>query len=161
MIVTDYFSLRTLSANSNQIVNSELVFKGNPTGVLIIGTNLEAQFDYGEGYLLFITFGSPYEESLHIYLINYDLHIIDSIRLGQIYTGGILDNVRITAENQIKFSFFGNDEWTLTILSKPKWKLPNSPFAPYWSVISRPSTLSFSRSYLQLDGITETKRFSF
>ncbi|HYO53310.1 hypothetical protein [Archangium sp.] len=78
----------------------------------------------GTHYLLLTTQGSPFEETLHLCLLNETLSLLDEQHLGQAYTPGLLRDVTRLSEWQFQFSFPGDERWTLTVLQHPKhqWK---------------------------------------
>lgn len=86
----------------------------------VTGAILERQFTDGGRHILFVTEDIPFEETLHIYLVNSNLEPIDHLSLSAIYSPGILKNISITAPNEISFSFFDAQEtWRLTVTEKP------------------------------------------
>lgn len=86
-----------------------------------IGSVLEEQYQIGEEYLLFITEGTPYEEALHIILLDRQLSQKDHVEISANYSPGILKNLSVYQPNVIKFSFFNNEEtWTLKMREKAK-----------------------------------------
>lgn len=97
---------------------SDLVFENNKI-ITISGKIIEYQFQYQGNYLLLITTDCPFEETLYIYYLNQNLHIIDSAEISQIYTGGILGDVKTNADT-LTFTFFDNeDNWEIKILPQP------------------------------------------
>lgn len=98
---------------------SDLLFENNKI-TTISGKTIEYQFQYQGNYLLLITNNSPFEETLYVYYLNQNLQIIDTAEISQIYTGGILDNIK-TNTDSLTFTFFDNtDNWQIKILSPPK-----------------------------------------
>ena len=104
-------------------LRSFLVARGHPR-LPIEGVALEAQFQCSLGYLVITSDGNPYEEMLHFYLINPDGGIMDDVSLGQIYHSGILHDLRWESDDRLAFSFYGTERWCLSILKKPRLRVP-------------------------------------
>lgn len=134
---------------------SRLLFRGRPTGLVWDGVDLEAQFGCDAGYLLFITDDTPYEERLHIKLLDRRLNLLDALDVGHINTSAVLKDVRPVSPDRVEFSFFGEDRWVLTVLRSPVWRFPTSPLA----TVSRPLDLAFSKSRLRLSGAVGEERY--
>jgi hypothetical protein len=114
------FSLKPIEGNEWQ---SELLFEGQPTGLVIDGVYLEKQYRLRSGYLLFLTENCPFEEGLDIYLLSFNKRILDGIVLGAPYAPGILKRVEPAGYEAFSFSFFGDDRWLLKVLRKPSRKI--------------------------------------
>ena len=98
---------------------SELLWDGQPTAVRVDGVTLEQQVQLDGGYLLFLTEDSPFEEGLHIYLLDRDRRIVDGLELARPYASGILRDVMPEGEGAVSFSFFGADRWRLDVHERP------------------------------------------
>ncbi len=85
----------------------------------IDGTQLEAQFRCEEFFVVFATAGDPWEELLHIYLLDASHTVLDEVELGHIYTPASLKSLRARDPNAFEFSFFADEKWRLEILRKP------------------------------------------
>jgi len=97
-------------------------FEDRPTGVHVRGAVLEAQFAVSGGaYVLLATDDCPYEEELHVYLLNPEFVLVEQLHLGYAYTPGILRDVRITVGNQLEFLFIGERRYRLSILDRPTY----------------------------------------
>jgi hypothetical protein len=99
---------------------SELLEDGTATITRVPGIILEAQYKCGDRYLLFTTENIPYEEALHILLLDQRLRRLDDVELSHPFAGGILADLQPAGETQVRFSFFGADLWELTVLSVPR-----------------------------------------
>lgn len=102
-----------------------------PTGDVIktTGAVLEAEFAIGGMYVLFVSEDVPFEEALHILLIDSDLSVLDSAELSADYTPGIFENVAIIEPDMVEFSFFDRTErWRLKILETPRRQLWGSKY---------------------------------
>ncbi len=89
--------------------------------VELLGKTFEAQYRIGDNFLILFTLDCPFEESLYIYYLNHDLQLLDSLYLGAIYAAGIVTDLAIVNPDKIQFSFFGDERWTLQVLSSPKY----------------------------------------
>ena len=110
---------------------SKVVLQHSQTSNIIevVGSVLEAEFMFGDFYLIFITEGIPFEEALYIYLINPNLIIKDTIEISAAYTPGIFRNFMTISPNKIKFSFFDSEDyWVIEILDKPRFFLWGSEY---------------------------------
>lgn len=138
----------------------QITLRFAPTGDVVktTGAVLEAQFATGGRYVLFVTEDVPYEESLHILLIDSDLSVLDSVELSAHYTPGIFENVAIVEPDIIEFSFFDRAEkWRLKIVDTPRRQLwgnkhpvkRHSPFLhKQWLVLQGPDrTLTQGRGW--------------
>jgi hypothetical protein len=99
---------------------SELLWQGRRIGVMVDGVRLEKQFEVGLRYLVFLTEDCPYEEGLHIYLLDAERRPLDGLELSFPYTMGILGAVQPQGETALTFSFFGGDCWRLQVRDRPK-----------------------------------------
>jgi len=102
-----------------ELPRSALLFDGKDTGIVVDGLMLEKQIQLSAGYLLLLTENCPYEEGLHIYLLDQDLRVLDGIELSQPYAPALLSGFTCDAENSFSFSFFGEERWRLALLKSP------------------------------------------
>jgi len=92
--------------------------------VEVLGKVLEAQYCIEDNFLVLVTEGIPFEEALYIYYFSNDLQLMDSLELSAMYAEGMLRNVSVVNSDEIKFSFFDNNEqWNLKILSSPRYAI--------------------------------------
>ncbi|MBI1353593.1 MAG: hypothetical protein GC160_04550 [Acidobacteria bacterium] len=122
------FALRPIDRpGSDGAAASELLRDGAAVGTVVEGAVLEAQYetDCGE-ILLFATDDSPYEEQLHIYLLDSDSQVQESLHIGQAYTPGILKDLRADPGDSVTFRFFSDGSFRLRLLDEPKrqWGSP-------------------------------------
>jgi hypothetical protein len=144
-VVTDIddFSVRRLEGDSPK---SDLLWRENPVGIRVDGVSLERQLRLAPGYLLFLTEDSPFEEGLHIYLLDDDKSVLDAVELSAPYASGILTDLVTEGDASVSFSFFGDDRWRLDVHATPQ----RAGFAPLSPVkrksgLSRKPVLSLSR----------------
>ena len=98
---------------------SELLWEGKPTAVRVDGVTLQHQVEVAAGYLLFLTEDSPFEECLHIYLLDDQRQVVDGLELAGPYAPGILRDVIREDPRAVAFSFFGEDRWRVEIHDSP------------------------------------------
>lgn len=109
---------------------SRLLRQGQPTGLVVDGASLEAQFEAAPGDLLLLTAGIPYEEALHIYLLAPDGRLRDALELGAAYAPAILADVRAEGASALTFSFYTGDRWHLAVRPAPRLALRGGLFSP-------------------------------
>lgn len=140
----DIFSVTRHAENRSRL-------RGLESELLLDGLILEAQYECSAGYLLMLTEDCPFEEALHVYLLDRSLRPIDKLVLGKAYQPGILRDVKISGKESLEFSFFGGDKWQLRVLEKPCYDF--SICAGEWLVylpLHRPFKYAFRPSYLRL-----------
>ncbi len=99
---------------------SKLILNGRELAD-IDGVILETQFSLDSGqYLILTTDGCPFEEGLHLILLDQTYRIIDQVNLSQDYTSGQLDDVQIVSNSVLEFSFQGQTKTKVVILSEGK-----------------------------------------
>jgi len=124
IIETTFFKQLTAETFENASPRITIEHSQSNKKIVTTGAVLEEQFIYKDKYILFITEDIPFEEALHILLLNSDLTILDAIELSAPYASGILNNISIQAPNKIQFTFFDNQiYWILKLLEKPKIQL--------------------------------------
>jgi hypothetical protein len=97
---------------------------GNDTGTVLPGAVLEAQLAADAGWLLFTTHDTPFEEQLDIILIDRSYRIVDVASLYGPYTTGTFRNLAIESGESVLFDFFGDHVWRVTLLDRPRFRLP-------------------------------------
>ena len=78
---------------------------------------------------MFTSDDTPFEEVLHIRLLNRRLDTIDAVELKQIYHPGLLSHLRVLDDFNLTFSFFGNDCWCLSVDPQASVRWNFKPFA--------------------------------
>lgn len=122
------FSLRRIGG---ELPRSALLWRGDPTGLTVDGLTIEKQFRVQPGYLLLITEDSPFEESLHVYLLSPERNLLDALELSVPYAPGILDRLDEREPASLTFSFFGDDRWRLDVRDSPTTRWRFAPLAPW------------------------------
>lgn len=97
---------------------------GKDTGTVVPGAVLEAQLAADSGWLLFITHDTPFEEQLDLTLIDRSCRIVDMASLYGLYTTGNFRNLALDSDESAVFDFFGDHAWRVTLLAKPRFRLP-------------------------------------
>jgi hypothetical protein len=125
LIPAPAYSIRLATPPSDDIAPlSEIMIGGMPTGKIIGGAVLEAALRWDDFTLMFLTNDIPFEDTLHIYLLDDALNIVDSARLGAMYATGIFGDLDLTQSDTVRFRFFGGIVWTLLLLPKETFVLP-------------------------------------
>jgi len=112
------------------VPSCELVINGKHTGQRIAGCILEAAFQCDLGYLIFLTEDCPFEESLDIHLISLTGTLLDSARIGGMYTTGTFSNIQIHQPDTLFFDFMDKTAhktgttWIIKILPRPTARIP-------------------------------------
>jgi hypothetical protein len=109
--------------------DSRLLAGGQDVGA-VEGIVLEAQFRCRPGSLVVTSDGSPFEERLHLYLLDHAHERLDDVSLGRMYHAGMLRDVVTQPDRDVlTFGFFGGDRWRLTIAETPRWSGLSRPFS--------------------------------
>lgn len=116
------------ASSSDALPASEVRIDGHRTAEPLPGLVLEAAFEcQGIGdarFLLFLTDDVPFEDFLHIHLLDASLRLIDSASLGAMYSTGSFRLVGEPAGHVLRFRFFDDDEWSLELLDAAGLRLP-------------------------------------
>jgi hypothetical protein len=105
---------------------SEIVAQGIATGKFVDGAVLEAAVKWNGGYIALVTDDIPQEDTLHIYLFDTSLNLIDSATLGAMYSTGALRDLTLESPNLLSFRFIGATTWKLEILNRMEFSVPFS-----------------------------------
>jgi hypothetical protein len=82
--------------------------RGGTRAVEVDGTVLEAQFELDDGStLVWLTDDSPYDEGLHVYLLDPEDALQDAVEAGADFAAGILKLLE-TGTSWVEFQFFLN-----------------------------------------------------
>lgn len=119
---TNEFNTR-LTGDPEQL-QSRVFVNGEATTTLVAGAYLEACVEWHDSYLLFLTDNIPHEDMLNIHLLNKKFDLLDSAVLGTMYSTGSFSDLQITGENTLTFRFIGGIDWTLELLTEPRFALP-------------------------------------
>jgi hypothetical protein len=120
-------SLRlTTPWSENALACSEVLAGGRETGQIVTGEVLEASVLWKGCFLLFLTDAIPFEDSLRIYLFDARWHLLDSAKLGAMYTTGAFSALQLAPPNCVRFRFIGDITWELELLDRG---VPSLPFS--------------------------------
>lgn len=123
MRVANELTVRALHADGD-MSRCVLLRDGVPVGQRLPGAILEAALQCQDHYLLFITDDVPYEEALHIVLLDAQWHTIDRATLSGPYTTGSFTGLNLHAPSTVRFRFFGDTDWELELLSASAFRVP-------------------------------------
>jgi hypothetical protein len=113
------FSLQRHPDQPGHGPHCDLLWNHRPVGLVLQGAVMEAQFSLpAGGYLLLVTDDCPFEEGLHIYLLNAWYELVEQDILGCPYTAAIVENVKATGDNVVTFSFIGDHQ--VTVYDQPQ-----------------------------------------
>lgn len=128
MRIADELALRSIRStgqtDDSQVPRSEILIHGRPTGVFIEGALLEGAVAWGRSYLLFLTDDIPNEEMLRILVVDEHLRVLDSALLGAPYSTGSFAALTLCEPERVQFRFIGATLWTLTLLSRARFRWP-------------------------------------
>lgn len=93
---------------------------------MVTGEVLEAAVRWKDCYLLFVTDAIPFEDSLRIYLFDARWHLLDSVKLGAMYSTGAFSDLELIPPDVVRFRFIGDIKWTLELLEQG---VPSLPFS--------------------------------
>lgn len=128
------YSIRVVTPPTPELTpQSEIMVAGVPTGKVIAGAILRAALRWHQFVLLFLTDDVPFEDTLRMYLLDQDLAVVDSARMGAMYSTGIFSALDLTEPDTVRFQFFDGVLWTLTLLSEKEFAIP---------IISEPTSVS-------------------
>ncbi len=95
---------------------------GTAVATKLPGQRLEAQFELRDGRsLLWITDDSPYDEGLHVYLVDAGGHLEDAVEAEAPFAPGIL-RIERTGADWVEFQFFKNDQRYRLTVTDPRWR---------------------------------------
>lgn len=110
-----------------EIPKSEVLSSEQPTGRIISGAILESAIQCNGHYLLFMTDDTPFEDMLSIHLLDQQWNLLDSAVLGGSYATGTFAAMKLEEPNRVNFRFIGERDWSVEVLSKPKFRFPFIP----------------------------------
>lgn len=122
----------------------QILLQGHPTGRQLKGRQLVDQYASGQRYVLITSDDNPFDEVLHIYLLDLELNILDEMDLAQPYTPGIY-RAQHHYGKRLEFTFFPEGLWCLEVREQPKSKPLNYDHYP----VRRPIKL-WGQQYLRL-----------
>ena len=108
--------------NDGRLPQRELLLHGRKTGLWLYALEYRGAIRCEHGYLVFGTEDCPYEEALHIYLVTRDGRYLDNVSISNIYTTGVFENLVLSYDQTIRFTFIV--PWELTLFPKKRWRFP-------------------------------------
>lgn len=116
--------LRLDSGGGEETPESEVVVLGGRTGLVVKGAVLVLAVRIGRFYLLFLTNDIDYEDFLQVHLISENLRLEDSASIGYPYSTGTFALKGLEPPDTVCFEFIGGAEWRVTVLDKPRLRIP-------------------------------------
>lgn len=72
------------------------------------GVDVAAHFEIdGIGWLVITDFDCPFEEAVRVHLLDHRFDVLETAKLGQPYTPGMVQNIRRTGPRSVSFTFPG------------------------------------------------------
>ena len=103
---------------------SEIFLSGKRTGKILDGAILEAALRWKELILVFVSDAVLYEDTLHIYLLDGSLRVLDQASMYGIYSTGTFSLLDIVCPDTVRFLFFGDVVWSLKISDHKTLRFP-------------------------------------
>ncbi|MGV7210122.1 hypothetical protein ACLB1G_19965 [Oxalobacteraceae bacterium A2-2] len=122
--VPGYAIRQVTTPTPDKAPTSEIVITGIPSGTIVDGAVLEAALKWNDYVLLFLSDDCPFEETLNIYLLDTNLQVADLARMYHIYTAAAFSDLDLSLPDTVRFRFFGETVWTLTLFADKKFMLP-------------------------------------
>ncbi len=120
--------LQPLPAGGDTAPSVHLLMDGVRTPQALAGAVLEACFlceDIGDAHLLLLLSDDvPFEDFLHLHLLDQRLAPLDSASLGAPYSTGSFSLLGPPGERELHFRFIGQADWTVTLLDHAEARLP-------------------------------------
>ncbi|VAW67657.1 hypothetical protein MNBD_GAMMA09-1484 [hydrothermal vent metagenome] len=107
-----------------QTCKSRVFINNTRTDCIIDGAILECCIKYDGHYLAFMTEDIPYEDSLHISLLDKELTILDQASLSWIYTTGTFKLIALDEPDTVTFRFFDELAWRIKCLPGKQFYIP-------------------------------------
>ena len=112
------------SESEDERPRSEIFLNDKPTGKFVSGAFLEAAFQWRDWYLLLLTNGYIFEETLDVHLLNEHFEIADTATLGWFYVSGVFEAPVLIQPNIVQFRFLGDMDWNIELLPEYTFRLP-------------------------------------
>ncbi len=119
----EHYVLESIKGNEEN-PQSWLLGLNNKKLIEVDGIILEAAFSTQDNLrLLFTSDDTPFEETLHIILLDQTFNLLEQVDVYQEYQPGLFKNVNVIDENKVSFDFFENHRFIVEINSSPVIKL--------------------------------------
>lgn len=116
-------SIRPVAVSADEPVRSEVVLSTDPTGQQVDGAVLEAAVECGGRYLLFLTDDVPAEDQLSIHLVDAQGRLLDSARIGGMYTTGSFSGLTLREPDAVEFRFIGDADWRVEVFDAARLQM--------------------------------------
>lgn len=121
--IKDFSLLRLNPASKRWAEPSNLMYRGEWTGLSIKSAFLSCQYSLTQGYL-FLSQNIGFEgDDLRVTLISKDFQILDEIYFFHTDVVDITDNIYLTRDSKLRFVFLGK-RWELSVLDASRWITP-------------------------------------
>ena len=119
-VIKRYSLVKAKSENQRSILAQD----GKVLGIEVEGSLLEVQLELEDGrVIIWLTDDSPYDEGLHIYLLNQGGTVLDALEAGADFTPGIL-KVAYTGANWVAFKIFSNNyTYRLEVIKAARFRI--------------------------------------
>jgi len=124
MQIVKELSTKLVHKGEDEVPASEVLLYGVSTGKLVSGKLLEAAVEWESRYLVFMTDDVPFEEMLSIHLLDDQMNLLDSARIGSPYSSGSFSSLLLCEPNTVQFRFIGDTLWRIELLSRPTFRIP-------------------------------------
>lgn len=114
-------SIEPLAAAAHEPPRSRVLLHGRAREAVVTGRLLEGAVRSDDHYLLFLTDDTPYEELLHLHLLDAQGRALDGASIGGPYSSGRFEGPRVLGERRVGFGFIDEQEWEVELL--PTWRL--------------------------------------
>lgn len=120
MRVAHEISIRPVAVPADEPVRSEVMLNAEATGQQVDGVVLEAAVECDGRYLLFLTDDVPAEDQLSIHLVDAQGRLLDSARIGGMYTTGSFFGLTLREPDAVEFRFIGDTDWRVELFDSPR-----------------------------------------
>jgi hypothetical protein len=127
-LAAERLSLQPLPAGADTPPAVRLQLDGRAAAQVLPGAVLEAAFEcvgLGDAHLLlFLSDDVPFEDFLHLHLLDAQLALLDSASLGAPYSTGTFVQQGEPGKRELHFRFIGQADWTVELLDQAETRLP-------------------------------------
>jgi hypothetical protein len=130
MRLANELSVRRVAQDGDAPPACEVVVSGVATGRRVAGAVLEAAVEHEGEYLLFLTDDVPFEDMLSIHLVDAQGRLLDTARIGAMYSTGAFSGLALREPGVAGIRFIGDTEWTVQVFPEAKMQVPFVSDAP-------------------------------
>lgn len=105
-------------------ITSQMLVDGKALGSPVAGAVLQAALLWQKQYVVLLTDGLDYEDMLNIHLMDAQLYLQDSARIGAPYGTGIFGQFEFSQPNIMHFRFPSVMQWRVTLHESSRLHLP-------------------------------------